>query len=73
MKFWKNDGRGFVIFWVRKTCGFWLGNEGSDSYCWNMSRGFEGLEDTTLSGPNNTNFRHPPYDRFARLVAVQLK
>ena len=68
--FFKNDSRGFVDFWVNGG-NFSLGNEGSDSYCCDMSRGFEGLEDTTLTGKNGDWFIEP-YHRCARLVAVRL-
>ena len=51
--------------------GFWLGHEKSDSYCHDLSRGFKGLEDTTLSG-NDGTWQHGPYFHCARLIAVQL-
>ena len=71
--FCKNSSGGFVDFWVTGEGGFFLGNEKSNSYCWNMSDAFEGLEDTTLTGQNNTNWRNPPYHHCARLVAIQLE
>ena len=61
----KDDSRGFVWFGVDGVGCFTLGNESSDSFCWNMSRCFEGLENTTLTG----NFHH----HCTRLVAVQLE
>ena len=74
--FLKDDRKGFVGFGVGGA-GFYLGNERSDSYCYDMSRGFEGLKDTTMTGQNNSLqtdifCRNPPYHRCTRLVAVQL-
>ena len=71
--FYKDSLYGFVWFGVNRVGRFWLGNESSKSYCCNMSRAFEGLENTTLTGQNNTNFEIPPYHHCARLVAVQLE
>ena len=71
--FFKSDKNGFVQFWVDCVGGFYLGNEKSYSYCWNVSRAFEGLENTTLTGKNNTGgWREGPYHHCARLVAIQL-
>ena len=67
----KNDRSGFVEF-CGYDGGFFLGNEKSKSFCCKMSRAFEGLEDTTLTGQNNPDFRFPPYHHCTRLVAVQL-
>ena len=71
--FYKNDSYGFVDFGVDGVGGFTLGNEKSKSFCRDMSDAFEGLEDTTLTGQNNTYFHNPPYHHFARLVAIQLE
>ena len=71
VEFWKNDSYGFAMFWVDWTGGFWLGNESSNSFCSNMSRLFEGLEDTTLTG--NANQSNGSYHHCTRLVAVQLE
>ena len=72
VKFWKNDSRGFVIFWMDCRWGFFLGNESSKSNCWNLSSGLEGLADTTLTGKTgyfyDTQFYH-----CTRLVAIQLE
>ena len=67
---WENDWNGFVFFGVDFAGNFLLGNESSKSYCHSMSRGFEGLEDTTLTGENNTHERNPPYHHCTRFVAV---
>ena len=67
---WKNSSNGFVNFWVNYAGGFCLGNEKSNSYCCDMSCGFEGLDDTTLTGQNNTDCDFPPYHHCTRLVAV---
>ena len=73
LRFWKDNEYGFVYFLADDNGGFWLGNERSNSWCWNLSRGFEGLENTTLSGQNNVYMRTPPYHHCTRLVAVQLE
>ena len=68
--FFKNVS-GFVGLWVGGVGGFYLGNERSMSYCFNMSRSFDGLEDTTLTGREETWLG--PYHHCARLVAMQLE
>ena len=70
--FWKTCNSGFVQFGVFGNGCFLMGNQDSDSLCWDLSLGFEGLGDTTLSGSNNTNPQAPPYHHCTRLVAVQL-
>ena len=69
--FWKNDIRGFVWFGVSYAGGFRLGNESSKSFCWELSCGFDGIEDTTLSGQNGF-YPNGPFHHCARLVAVHL-
>ena len=72
VRFRKNDSNGFVLFFVGGAdSSIRLGNEASKSNCWNLSRGFEGLEDTTLTGKNGT-WGKGPYHHCTRLVAVQL-
>ena len=69
-----NSFNGFVEFWVGGVAGeggFKLGNEKSRSNCRDMSKTFEAIEDTTLSGKNGP-FNKGPYHHCARLVAVQL-
>ena len=66
-----NHINGFVDFWVDNAGGFFLGNQKSNSVCVNLSRGFEGIHDTTLTGKNGTNLIGP-YHHCTRLVAVQL-
>ena len=54
LKFYKNSNR-FVAFCVGDDfvgAFFLLGDEKSHSYCENMSWGFEGIQDTTLTGKN---------------------
>ena len=70
--FYENSRYGFVWFGVDWAGNFRLGNERSDSFCCDMSRAFEGIEDTTLTGKNGT-FDKGPYHRWTRLVAVQLE
>ena len=67
--FWKN-GNGCVAFYV-DGLGFSLGNERSDSCCLDMSRVFEGIQDTTLTGKNGWLFEKDKH-HCVRLVAVKL-
>ena len=69
--FWNNNSCGFVELGVFGQCGFTLGNEKSRSCCIHLSRGFEGLEETTLTG-QNSDYLQGPYHHCTRLVAVQL-
>ena len=69
--FFNDHNNGFGWFGVAGVGGFRLGNERSNSNCWNMSRGFDGLENTTLTGKNGA-WREGPYHHCARLVAIQL-
>ena len=64
-----NDRNEFVMFGVGGH--FSLGNEKSDSWCWAMSDGFEGLERATLTGKNG-HWAQGPYHHCTRLVAVRL-
>ena len=66
--FYKDDSDGlFVDFWVDGAGGFFLGNEKSETWCVDLSDGFEGIEDTTLTGTNREKFT------CTRLVAIQLE
>ena len=67
--FLKKDSSGFVWF-CGGGGGFWMGNEHSHTYCRNLSGGFAGLEDTTLTGKTHQN--NGPYHHCARLVVVQM-
>ena len=71
----KNDNclNGFVSFGVFMTGGFYLGNLCSNSWCWDMSRAFEGLENTTLSGKTFHAWKEGPYHHCCRIVAIQLE
>ena len=73
VKFWNTDSNGFTQFAVFDSGLFFLGNERSDSYCCGLSEVFEGIEDTTLTGQNNTDWRSPPYHHCTRLVAIQFE
>ena len=73
VKFWENDINGFVTFGDDFCGGFYLGNERSDSYCADLSRGFEGLEDTTLTGKNWERPNFGEYHHCTRLVAIQFE
>ena len=73
VRFDKGDSQGFVYFGVYGTSGFWLGKERSASFCRDMSRGFDGLEDKTLTGETGGIFCKGPHHHCARLVAVQLE
>ena len=56
----------FVVFWAGYG-RFFLGNEKSLTYCTGLSRGFQGIEDTTLTGVEREEFT------CCRIVAIQLK
>ena len=67
VRFCKDDSHGFVCVggWYGH---FYLGNEKSHTYCHNLSSGFMGIENTTLTGKgNNENFT------CTRIVAVHLQ
>ena len=73
VRFFKNDNQGFVVFWFG-SCGFVLGDERSNSWCYSLSVAFEGLKNTTLTGQNNAGgWREGPNHHCTRLVAVQLE
>ena len=74
VRFDKNGRKGFVFFGVYGFGGFFLGNQTSDSYCWDISRVCDGLVDTTLTGKNNGGDKdNGEYHRCTRLIAVQLE
>ena len=64
--FYKDNAFGFVTFWASTFGGMTLGNDKSQSICFNTSKVFNTIKDTVLTGRNNE--RHA----CARLVAVQL-
>ena len=70
LEFFKNDIYGFVEFKV--VCGghFWLGDERSHSFCWDMCDACEELQNKTLSG--KSGIRDEDEHHCARLVAVRL-
>ena len=72
VSFYTNDRNGFVLFEADCQGGFTLGNERSNSWCWDMSNAFEGLNNTTLTGQNNSAVDNGVYHHCTRLVAVQL-
>ena len=53
-----------------EKAGFFLGNERSNSYCLNMSKGFQDIEDTTLTGRNGMSFSQCHH--CLRVVAVHV-
>ena len=69
--FLKDDDWGFVALGVAGVGCFFLGNETHNSYCFGLSRTFEGLENTTLTGKTGHSWTGP-YHHCTRLVAVQL-
>ena len=72
LRFYKNCSYGFVKFYVDDVdARFFLGNESSNSFCRDMSKGFEGIQDTTLTGQSGDGW-NPPYHHCTRLVAIQL-
>ena len=65
--FFKDDSEEWTVDIGGGVGWFYLGNETSDTWCSNLSLGFEGIEDGTLTGkPNGGNFT------CARLVALHL-
>ena len=73
---WKDDAgvylytNDLVGHFVRFDGGdgwFFLGNEKSDTWCVDLSKGFEGIENTTLTGNNIEKLF-----TCCRLVAIQL-
>ena len=67
----KSSNYGFVSFWVSGSgAEFFLGNKRSNSFCSHLSAGFEGLQDTTLTGKSG-NF-DGQYHNCTRLVAIEL-
>ena len=72
VSFRKNDSYGFVRFGVNRSGCFILGDERSNSFCWDVSDAFKGLDHTTLTGKNCT-YNQGPYHHYTRLVAVQIE
>ena len=71
---YKNNNSGFINFLNIYGPSFWLGNEKSNSYCWTLSRAYEGLEDTTLTGSNGGDYDEGGhYHHYTRLIAVQFE
>ena len=71
VRFWKNNNNhGFVVFWVDGAGGFYLGNERFDSFCYDLSHGFEGIQDTTPTGKSGLGDEDE--HSCTRLIAIQL-
>ena len=70
--FYKDNIYAFVAFSVLGDGSFCLGNERTETSCWNLSRCFEGIENTTLTG-NDRVLHQRPYYHCTRLVAVQVE
>ena len=74
VNFQKVNSTGLVVFWVGGAmCGFWLGDEKSNSWCLYLSWAFEGIDDTTLTGQTNTMGSISSYHHCTRLIAIQLE
>ena len=71
MVYAKNYRSGFIAIRSGNGC-FWLGNEKSNAFCMTMSKGFEGLLNTTLTGRTYNGYTPSGYDHYARLIAIQL-
>ena len=69
--FCQNDNKGLVSFGWYFSGSFFIGNERSDSMCWNLSCVFEGLNNTTLSGKDES-WHNGPYHHCVGLIAVQM-
>ena len=67
VKFYKGELGGWGVEFYGGCGWFLLGFEKSDITCWNLSLGFAGIEDTTLTGKNWESFT------CCRLVAVHLE
>ena len=67
VRFNKNNKSGWFVKFDGGDGWFYLGNEKSETYCVYLSRGFEGIEDTTLTGKNDEFFT------CCRLVAIQIE
>ena len=68
VKFFKNDSDGWFVGFGGCYGFFDLGNEKSKTWCYNLSNGFEGIDDDTLTGKgNNENFT------CTRVVAIRLE
>ena len=54
--YWReNCSNGFIKFGDGNGHYFYLGNEQSDSYCYNLSGMYDGIQDTTLTGKNGSS------------------
>ena len=73
LRFRKGWSGQFFFCGVDDSSGFTLGDERSDACCQAMSRGFEGLENTTLTGKKAPWERAHNHHNCARFVAVQLE
>ena len=74
VNFYKNSNSGFINFFMLYGPSLFLGNEKSNSYCWTLSRAFEGLEDTTLTGNEDDHWDEDGQcHHCSRLVAIQLE
>ena len=71
VKFFKDEPDGRIVEFGGGEGWFFLGNERSDMWCVDLSEGFEGIEDTTLTG--KTGDYMGPYHHCCRLVAIQLE
>ena len=67
----ENSINGFVNLWMNGCGCFYIGQEKSHAFCSLLSNGFEGLEDTTLSG-NDGTWDCGLFHHCTRLVAAQL-
>ena len=58
----------FLWFWNDYESGVCLGNERSETWCYELSSGFVGIEDDTLTG----NSEYPDLHRCCRIIAVHM-
>ena len=67
--FYVNEHRGwFLWFWNDYESGFCLGNERSETWCYELSSGFVNLQDDTLTGKTE----YPDFHRCCRILAIQM-
>ena len=65
--FYKNDSDGWFVTFDGGSGCFYLGNEKSRTFCVDLYWGFEGIEDTKLTGK-----KYPENFTCTRLLAIQL-
>ena len=68
VEFSSRNSHGFVMFWVERAGGFWVGNEKTVSFCRTLSLAFDKFDATFISRDDD----YPPKYSCNRIIAVQL-